>query len=1356
MESVIGPQLEDFNREILVFLNKIEELSIRVDNEVKVFRSDKSRLPDYVTDVMTFEVNEVAIDEKIWTVYSLTEALPKKLRDPNIREPEYFNLRVAINEELSGEYNKLFTYFPTKLSLHLPCMVHGTFELDPSRKYLTESEKNPYHFEQLAVMMTKIAEKLRENANDWRPYRLLSPLKLDSDDNSIKAFYANLIAKKSEVAVLPCLDSRYRLPKNAVFHGQEFSSFVSKHGFESLFPSQLIPLDEDLLNDKFIADEVFVLKTANFIKAVEEIAGRLKNMESLAELIRILASSTLRRAGKHIYGVLLNREKKLIPSNYTAFTPVSRTKEFNRPEYVKFDFMHRALFEALVNAFQIKPGSTAPRELQIKLREHFSIQTYEPAQVIMGYISTAKKELANVRPMVAKKIILEMVNALYVVHRSLPDGRMDDNSRVDDVIAAGVPLLTKANKIQNNTGLVFGSEYPEGKLTEEIFHGVYTSDNYLAGPGKWGLENEDTDDVQAFFKWLKVGSYSQFETWSERGSAWHREPYIDYIYKTQPKADLHTSIHASGVRVKGLDQLLKQVGKGISREQILVWLFRDTKLRQALIFTQDKFHYSYGGRDIIIQPKKNYIQWQFFHSGTFRNYVIADRDIEIINPFQINYDHHLFRSNGITASDVDRILLLIGACQSFDDLPVNEVFGIIRKLEEQDIEMTGKYTATVYRLALKNFSEPGHAQEAIKHAKVPLFAKKGTERAYKPASEVYYAENHTLPLKVIENLWMLNYPKRGGERQIREFLGTRTFDNLMPKIIDRSIKVLHALQLSFQQFMSEARIYILAFRIESLKSPEEKQKAADALSEMEILLVEQCLYTVDDGQAQELQPGEFIHDEDKKYYFRVPSDCSSFYKLERLTSFRDAFAEMFCVQFKVTELKKDFRNIVAIGLQDTRHVLENDYEGWVLQEARDLTQINLQEMAFWKRIVKHLSLTMPSKGLSRDKFIEEIKRVLNIQLPANYRNIDFEKLNDEATVDLLIMLRKKHDIAVDICCPSGLAEFHYKRLHHLFDNYENVFGYHLWQSLSGDIKLQKTFYKRREKYQGLKTEGAHRLAKQFQFAIGLNYDTIVRESIKNFFKIRIRKGEDAPLIITLRYQSLRDKFAEEWEGLSYELISLAFYPGNLDRLKRELSKIRSDGQAEDEKPGALDGEDDKPQPPPPSPAGTAESIGLHFVTLNRPHSKTPVPVARKSGRRPVFDIRMNKNFYNAGKEAERMVRDKLVAIYKRGNVRWISGYSDEVFRDDTAGYDIKYREHKDAEWVMVEVKSAANDAFIISSNEVEKGIANKERYFLALIKNKEIFMVQDFFMDPGWAKDFYVEGNYTAVPKDWFVSYVID
>lgn len=249
-------------------------------------------------------------------------------------------------------------------------------------------------------------------------------------------------------------------------------------------------------------------------------------------------------------------------------------------------------------------------------------------------------------------------------------------------------------------------------------------------------------------------------------------------------------------------------------------------------------------------------------------------------------------------------------------------------------------------------------------------------------------------------------------------------------------------------------------------------------------------------------------------------------------------------------------------------------------------------------------------------------------------------------------------------------------MHYFFDNYENVFGYHLWQSLSADTKSQKTFYKRREKYQGLKTDGARRLAKLHQFAVGLNYDTIVRDSINDFFKIKIRKGEDAPAIVTMRYRNLWDKFTEEWERLSYESLSLAFYTGNLDRLKKELSMIREDDHAHNEKPESPDIEGAGPGVTA-EPADTPATAELHFVTLTKPHTKTPVPVTRKSGRRPVFDIRMNKHFYNAGKEAEKMVRDKLVTLYKRENVQWISGYSDEVMRDDSAGFDIKYRENKD-------------------------------------------------------------------------------
>ena len=91
----------------------------------------------------------------------------------------------------------------------------------------------------------------------------------------------------------------------------------------------------------------------------------------------------------------------------------------------------------------------------------------------------------------------------------------------------------------------------------------------------------------------------------------------------------------------------------------------------------------------------------------------------------------------------------------------------------------------------------------------------------------------------------------------------------------------------------------------------------------------------------------------------------------------------------------------------------------------------------------------------------------------------------------------------------------------------------------------------------------------------------------------------------------------------------------------------------------------------------------------------------------------------------------------------------KLLRNDQAGYDIRYRVDKNGNWIYVEVKNAADDAFIISSPEITFGLDNKESYELALVKHSELFMVKGFFLEDGWQQDFTIESNYIAVPKDW-------
>ena len=1342
VEKFIKDQLNEFNKEILIFLNHTEELTISYPGKFLKIVAEKERLEKYSSNRQEITLSKVTLENKSWRVFGVTAIFPTEYQDTKTKNKEYYNLRVAITDDLGDNYNKLFNFFPTLLSIHLPCLIHGTFDLDPSRNHLTPASRNIFLFEKLKLLLTNVALHLTSEKIDWRPYKLLTPIIEASDDAKVIDFYTSLKQEKAKLQIYPCVDGKYRSLEQAVFHGKELSEFVLAHKFQNILTELLLP-DELLNEDKFIKEKSLVHNDQSFIKLINQIGGHIKNTRTLAELIKILLSNDFRSQGKlkKQYALLLNTRSEPIPASVIAFTPATRGKEFFRPSYVDLDFIHKGLYQELLEVFDIKTGSQSSRELQIKLRDSFNIQSYEPAPIIISYINTAVQKVKDAKPMLSRKIIKEMVKALYFVYHELSPATMNDNTRVDELIAAGVPLLSRSGKVKMNNQLVFGRDYPEGVLAEELFKNVYTAEDYLCSPAKWEIPNTEKMELQHFFQWLKVGSYSQLEKFNERGYEGWQDPYIGYVFKSQFKPDIYSSVRTSGFRIKGIESILSQVGKGISHEQLLLWIIKDTKVSEDMTYPREKIYYSFSQREHSFKPRYSYIGWQFIKAGIFDDYVIDERQQDGVNPFKVNFDSALFKTNGISIKDIERVLLLIGAKQSFEDLPVSVVFRILNKLSKEDTAKTGKNSMTLYRLALKNFSQPTHREAANKHPKIKLLAKRGQELDYKSPFDIYYADNHTLPAKLINGLWMLNIPKRAGEVQIRDFFGVKTLGNLNPKIRISGVILTIAIQNELNSFMERAKVYILAYRIESLKTTSEKQKAAATLDDAQIFLVSECPYSIGDEPEQQLANEEMIA-VGKTFYYQVPNTCNSFVKLEKLTSFRDAFAEIFCILFKITELKNDFRNIIANGLGDARHILETEHESWVLKEAYDLTQLNRIEIQFWKRIFNFLHIHLPEAKGTREAYLEKLQKALKFQLPDNYRQIDFEDMEGEALIHLVSLLEKKLQIPIKISFPSGLVNYHRERLVQIFEKYERVFVYRLHFSLQNDQKGQRNFLSKKNQYQRMADDQVKKISRLKQFITVIDEDKLSRDAIKKTLGINLRRNEEEEKVIMILYPKLKSDYEEEWHGLTNDLQSLSYFPGHDAKLLNALKKIRG----QDEVVTNASMEDLTQQQP-------AVVASISFVQLRKTETALLPSVTRSTNSPAIFDPRMNQYYRHAGKEAEKLVRDALVQAYGRKNVKWVSGFSDEDGRDDTCGYDIKYR--IEGKWKLLEVKSASNDSFIISYNEVQTGLRCKEKYHLALVKNGHIHIVENFFMNDSWANDFMIVGNYTAVPKEWLVSYFI-
>jgi hypothetical protein len=724
-EKYILPQLKEFKPEILIFLNHIEELSISYPGTELIIPASKRETGSYQSDTQKITLGTIQLQEKSWEVYSITAKLPKTYEDTRTVIEEYYSIRVAISPELNDTYFKLFCFFPTQLSIYLPCLVHGTFDLDPSRNHLTGSERNVFLFEQLGDLFKSAALRLAGKKTGWQPYRLLTPTVETSDDPKVVTFYKALKETKKALKIYPCVDGQFRTLQEAVNHGQELSDFIMRHNLVKEMDALLLSFDAGLEEDKFLKDHCYYYTDDYLVATVNQVGKMPISNKVRAQLIGILCAASFRSLPrKKKFAILTNREKKTVPAEWIAFTPATKEKEFYKPDYVDLDFINKDLYAQLLEEFEIAADSQAPRELQRKLVIGFNMQSYEPAPVITSYITTAIQKLKTAKPRAALLLIREMVKALYSVYRVMVSGTISDNSRLDDLMAAGIPLISRSGKIIQNNQLIFGREYADGALAEDLFRGIYNGDNYLTAPEKWALGPPGDDDLSAFFTWLKVGSYSQLEKWNEQGWENTQDPYIRYVLQTQFRPPFFSYIKGTGQKVKGIDTILAQVGNGVSREQLLAWVIKDTKIMQDLAFPKNKLVYSFSTRELEIKPKHSYIRWQFLQAGLFNNFVIEEKYQAGVNDFTIKLDAPIFTANHIGVKEIEDALLLLGAKRSFEELPVARVFQLLARLEKDDPERKGKNTMALYKLALKNFGQPGNREVARKNLKVKIVCKK--------------------------------------------------------------------------------------------------------------------------------------------------------------------------------------------------------------------------------------------------------------------------------------------------------------------------------------------------------------------------------------------------------------------------------------------------------------------------------------------------------------------------------------------------------------------------------------------------------------------------------------------------------
>ena len=246
-EDNILEQLRSLKKETLLFLNNLKYLNVSIDDEKFEY-------------VVTKDGDNFEVSGDCWKVYDTNKLLlPEVLQDSSKNEKQHYNLKIALPKfRLESQRQKLYSFFPTKIDLDFPFLIHGTFDLDSSRNQLNDTFKNRYVLERLVQLIIKVAKDVAGNSVSWEPYRILTYQSKNSVLEELN-FYSQIDKAKAEMEIFPCIDGNYRKVGGYIYMGNnDFSQLLISTKGESFFPQVLISIDEELAN---LVEQFSVLET---------------------------------------------------------------------------------------------------------------------------------------------------------------------------------------------------------------------------------------------------------------------------------------------------------------------------------------------------------------------------------------------------------------------------------------------------------------------------------------------------------------------------------------------------------------------------------------------------------------------------------------------------------------------------------------------------------------------------------------------------------------------------------------------------------------------------------------------------------------------------------------------------------------------------------------------------------------------------------------------------------------------------------------------------------------------------------------------------------------------------------------
>ncbi len=1314
-------QLHAITPEVLLFLNYTQRIEvIRNDEPIKTLERTFLWQRD---EEVRLRVNNIE-----WNILDSGEC-----KFPG-EEKKYYRYKIAWRDDLSDENAVFYNFFPTRANSYLPCLIHATFELTVDRNQLVKHQNNDFVLDKIAEALGTIAEgKLKDKTTSWLPYRLLYPVTSETD-KWLTPLYSKLKSLRETLQIYPSVDGNYYRRNEVVFYGNEFSHWIVQKRLGKYCNILLKGYSESQTELKWHRWLVYTDKS--ILSIVRKLSDQISSINTRCRLIRLLLQDNFKTHRKIKFPLILDIETNLpIDSDKMVFLiRQAAVKDYQVPKYANLRFISPEFYKALLKEFEVEirhqriGNEDASRPLKRILNPVLNLGSNDITDVVSSVTRAfIRKRDAGIKPESVERLYKEYVNCLFRIFSSNQERRNTINETIF--------LRNRLGETKRASELLLGGGFPSGNLNEQLFDGVFTDADYVADIGFWKLGNGTAPVVllEEFFVWLGVNRRTRTKREIRSFERWADDGYVRFVFDTVgwPDYDSYKKYEVSVV--SGIEHMLKS--PGFSREQCLAWIITDSTLYNLLRddANGESFSYTYNGLITPVYKKPSYFKYQLSQAGTFKNVVVDEEVAKQLGLHWVNLKHELFRKLNISETTVLDTLRQLGAVLSFAQLTPEHIFRLL-----EDCGQQAGSPRKLYELALGYFRQREGEDFSMYLPKLKVWATCNGVRKFMANHEVYYTDNATLPEHILSEYWMFDFPRKRGASQISKVFGVGTFKNLKIEVKDSPI--LHLSNGTFQTWLETIKPYLLTYRLNNLREDAALRRdvtslneegisgveSANQLKKLNIIVCSAVSYAVNDGVHKQLMPGEFIPLGERNYC--LCADASQYLdEWKQSPAFCEAFAEILCMLFDTQKNKEDFKAVLKDNT-DLRHTLYNINAASlipVLEDARSLLGLPAEELRFWKAVLACKQFMLPASVISREALYE----LLNVILEYRYDGSDDVDYGKWATADsytLLKELDEKAGISLTAIHDAdnsftGLEAWHYQQFHNTSFNFERNWIRALWKYLEtkGD-KKQRGFLIECQKYNAKADEAAITLARKYAFDLDVNYSSSLLDTLSLLSGLKLA-ANDRKLVIRNQYEYLLKAANLLREDFAQDIQSLLFFEGNeriiKDAIEAELAR---------RKPLYI------PEPQPGTEGNSAPRTPVHFLAFGTGTLNGTVSISNRAGRTPgTYNGGSDAKRNAAGQRAEAVVYKELTQTYPV--VQWISRYSTDnsINKDDMAGYDMRYKldNNEQSDWYYVEVKSASEDNFVLSRNEVEFAIKNVQHYQLAIVQNGEIYIDRAFFCE---------------------------